>query len=86
MLNKVENIVTKGEIAQFNLWPQCFQKSSVAIASESETVFGKGLTNHFEIENILIVKSDSQMTFENFVAKGDNEQLLYLPPTFNYFT
>ena len=37
MLNKVENIVAKGEIAhheQFQLWPQCFQKSSTAIASK----------------------------------------------------
>ena len=37
MLNKVENIVAKGETAhyeQFLLWPQCFQKSSAAIASK----------------------------------------------------
>ena len=37
MLNKVENIVVKGEIAhheQFPLWPQCIQKSSAAIASK----------------------------------------------------
>ena len=37
MLNKVENIVAKAEIAhheQFHLWPQRFQKSSAAIASE----------------------------------------------------
>ena len=36
MLIKVENIVAKEEIPyqeQFHLWPQCFQKSSAAIAS-----------------------------------------------------
>ena len=35
LLNKVENIVAKGEIAhhkQFHLWPQYFHKSSAAIA------------------------------------------------------
>ena len=37
MLNKVENIVAKGEIAdheQFHLWPQCFQNSFAANASK----------------------------------------------------
>ena len=37
MLNKVENIVAKGEIAhheQFLLWQQCFQKFSAAISSK----------------------------------------------------
>ena len=37
MLNKVENIVAKGEIPhheQFHLCPQCFQKSSAAISSK----------------------------------------------------
>ena len=37
LLNKVENIVAKGEIAhqqQFHLWPQYLQKSSAAIASK----------------------------------------------------
>ena len=32
MLNKIENVVAKGEIAhheQFHLWPQCFQKSFI---------------------------------------------------------
>ena len=35
VINKIENIVAKGEIAhheQFHLWPQCFQNSSAAIA------------------------------------------------------
>ena len=46
MLNKVENIVAKGEIAhheQFHLWWQCFQKSSAASASNA-SAGGKGLT------------------------------------------
>ena len=37
VLNKVENIVAKGEIAHhehFHLWPQCFQKSFAAILSK----------------------------------------------------
>ena len=46
-MNKVENIVAKGETAcyeQFLLLPQCFQKSSAAEASESVSVCGNGLT------------------------------------------
>ena len=44
LLNKVENMMAKGGIIiahheQFYLWPQCFQKSSAAIASAD----GKGL-------------------------------------------
>ena len=37
MVNKVENIEAKGEIAhheQIQVWPQYFQKSSAAIASK----------------------------------------------------
>ena len=37
LINKVENIVAKEEIGhheQFHLWPQCFKKSSAAIASK----------------------------------------------------
>ena len=52
MLNKVENTVAKGEIAhheQFHLWPQCFQKSSAAIASkyERERVTGNHLSDNY---------------------------------------
>ena len=50
MLNKVENIVAKGEIVhdeQFQLWLQCFQKLSAAIASKCVyRTGGKGLKTH----------------------------------------
>ena len=45
LLDKLENIVAKGEIAhdeQFHFWPQCFQKLSAAIASKYVCRWGKG--------------------------------------------
>ena len=51
MLNKVENIVAKGEIVlheQFLLWPQCFQKLYATIASKCVCRWER-VKNHFLI-------------------------------------
>ena len=45
LLNKVENILTEGEIAhneQFILLPQCFQKSSSCCSEVSESIYRRG--------------------------------------------
>ena len=55
MLNKVENIVAKGEVVhheQYHLWPQCFLKSSAAIVSAG----GKGLNENDETVEIIMWK------------------------------
>ena len=58
MLNKVEHIVAKGEIAYhelFHLWPHCFKKASAVIAAKCVCMW-KGLNKKYHSRNSLCNK------------------------------
>ena len=90
-MNRVENIVTKGEIIyheQFILLSQCFfQKPSAADASRQKAAASWTWFNPFLTADAFW-RNSSRRLFENIMAKGEiarDEQFPLLPQCFQLF-